>query len=103
MSFISPITAFFKKIGTLASAGLKAAHDRGLDDALIRLALPKVRELAISQISNGKRREQAVEFLTLKGIPESVARIAVELAVQIIKNDPSPAPPKTATDPSRVH
>ena len=51
------------------------------------LALHFVREAATKYVDNTQRREWAVSQLMRRGIPESIARLAVELAVQLIKKE----------------
>jgi hypothetical protein len=78
---------FFISIGKLIKKGLSAAKDNGLDDALVESVLPLVREAAILFLDNAERRNYVIKILVAKGVPESVARIALELALQIIKKE----------------
>lgn len=87
MNPFSAIGNFFKKIGQLIGKAFQAASDNGLTDAIVAQALAKVKQLATSALTNAERREQAVSFLIGRGIPESIARLAVELAVQLAKKE----------------
>ena len=85
MSFWSSFGSFWKKVGSLAKQGLVAAASAGFTDDLVKLAIPLVKEAALKYVDNGERREFVVDTLSKKGVPESLSRLAVELAVQIIK------------------
>ena len=73
-------------IGALKKA-FSYAKDNGLTDDLVQLALKWVREASKKSVENPEKREWVVEILKAKGIPESVARIAVELAYQLYKKE----------------
>ena len=78
---------WIKHLGTLVGNGLKTAHQRGLDEKVVELALQWAKVAAEKFVENADRREFVVKMLTTKGIPESVARLAVEIAVQLIKSE----------------
>ena len=61
------------------------AKAAGLSDELIQHALSLVRLYAGQQITNNEKREAVVTLLTKARIPESIARLAVELAYQLYK------------------
>jgi hypothetical protein len=70
---------------SLIALAIKSAGARGLDDALVAVALDLAKAAAAQFESNVLRRDWVVAQLTARGIPESIARLAVELAVQAIK------------------
>lgn len=78
---------FFKGIGRLIGKAFSAAKASGLSDELVQMALPFVRAAAAQFTDNAQRREFVVGVLVAKGIPESIARLTVELAVQLIKKE----------------
>ena len=78
------ILGFFKG---LAKKAFGYAKDNGLTDDLVKLALKWVREASKQTVENPEKREWVVEILKAKGIPESIARIAVELAYQLYKKE----------------
>ena len=77
--------SFWKKLGGLLKAGLKFAVERGLTDEIVKIALALVKIAGNKFVDNTERREFVVAALVKKGIPESIARIAVEIAVQLWK------------------
>ena len=83
MSFLS----FFKKVSTIVSYALGHASTKGLTDDIVHLALEWVKVAATKELDNDSRREFVVKLLTNRGIPESVARLATELAVQLAKRE----------------
>lgn len=87
MSFFGSIGDFFKKVGTLFVKAFKAAADNGLTDKIIQIALVYVEEAASKFTDSTEKREYVVALLVSKGIPESIARLAVELAVQLFKSE----------------
>ena len=86
MNIFSKIARTLKKIGTLVWKALDAAGAKGLTDEVLQLAIKWAKVAAGKQLDNAQRREFVVGILTAKGIPESIARLAVELAVQAIKS-----------------
>ena len=80
MSFFSA----FKSILSKAFGLVKAA---GLTDELVQLALKHVRIANDKFVDPAEKREFVVAFLQRRGIPEIVARIAVELAYKIYKKE----------------
>jgi hypothetical protein len=79
------IKSFFTGLGKLLRKAANLAVEVGISDELLDLALSWVRVASTSFTDNAERREFVVKMLTSKGIPESVARLAVELAVQLFK------------------
>lgn len=72
-------------VGVLLEKAFHLAKTSGLDDKLIALALPYVKEAASRFADNAARREWVVEALVQRKIPEGIARIAVELAYKLYK------------------
>jgi len=85
MGFWSKLGSGFRKLGSLIKEGLGSAVVRGLTDDIVKTALVWVRVAATKFTDNAERRNFVIQILVSKGIPESIARIAVELAVQIAK------------------
>ena len=81
MSFFS----FLKPLGALVVKAFHAAKAAGLTDQLVQLALPYVREANRKFIDNDKRREWVVAVLVARKVPESIARLVVELAYRLYK------------------
>ena len=81
---------FFKKIGNMVMRAVRYADSAGLDDALISTALSWVKVAAAKFTDNSERREFVVKMLLARGIPESVARLALELAVRLYKKEVEP-------------
>ena len=83
-------------LGKLIAKAFQSAAARGLTDAIVQDALSFVRQAAANIVSNDDKRVWAVSALVSKGVPESIARLAVELAVQLFKDqvvDKIPPPP----------
>lgn len=87
MSFKSALGGFFSKVGSLVKAALGQAVANGLTDDILNLAKEWVKVAAGKAISDAQKREFVVQILTNKGVPESIARIAVELAYQLLKKE----------------
>ena len=81
LSFLKPFTTLLKKAFNLAV-------EAGVTDDLIDLAL-KWAKVAESKFSdNAKKREFVIKMIVAKtGVPESVARIALELAIRLMKKE----------------
>lgn len=79
--------AFFKKIGSFISKIWGAAEKLGLTDELVKIALGWVKVADEKYVDNAEKREWVVGILKAKGIPESIARLAVELAVRAFKSE----------------
>jgi len=80
----------FKAIGRWAKRAFTIAQENGLSDDVIKTALGLVREAAGQANDNATKREWVVTGLRATGLPESIARMAVEMAVQIWKRDDQP-------------
>ena len=87
MTFWSKVGGFFKAIGRGFQAGFRFAVERGLTDEVLRLALGWARVAADQFADNAQRREFVVRMLIARGVPEFVARLAVELAVSTLKKE----------------
>ncbi len=87
MSFWSAFGGVFKKIGSFLLDGIKAAAEHGLSDQVIGIALYLVKEAAVKFADSSERREWCVAQLVAKGIPESLARLGVELAYQLFQKE----------------
>lgn len=73
-----------KGLGRAIGRGVSAARDRGLTDEIVTVA---ERLAGRAEGDPSERREWVVRTLlaTFPRVPESVARLAVELAVQAVK------------------
>lgn len=76
---------FFARLGRLIAKALRFAEDRGLTDDLVDLALKHVLKAQTDFQTTGERREWVLAQLEAKGVPESIARLALELAVALYK------------------
>jgi hypothetical protein len=86
MSIFGSIGSFFKKIGVGIGKAFVVAGGRGLTDEVLALAIEYVRSYVDSTLTNDQKREAVVRLLKNRlHIPESIARLAVELAVQAVK------------------
>jgi hypothetical protein len=74
-------------IGRLAKKAFGFAQEAGLTDGLIEKALELVKDAATRFDDNADRREWVIAALRAIGIPENIARLALELAVQIWKKE----------------
>jgi len=79
------LLAVFKKLGHLIKAAFGFAQSAGLTDALVEDTVALVAEAQRNLSDNAAKREWVVAALRAMGIKESIARLAVELAVQIWK------------------
>jgi len=84
MSIFSKIGNFFKN---LLSQAFNAAKESGLTNELLQSALALVRVAATRFTDNSQKREYVVQALVSKGVPESIARLAVELAYRLFKKE----------------
>lgn len=76
-----------KPFGPLIGLAIGRAISHGLSDDLLKLALAYVKEAAKTEIDKAERREWVVGLLVAKGVPESIARFAVETAYQVYKRE----------------
>lgn len=75
----------FSKLFGLVARALARAKALGLNDQLLKDTIAWVEEAGEKFADPAARREFVVGVLKSRGVPESVARLAVELAVQIWK------------------
>jgi hypothetical protein len=75
----------FVSLGKALVRVFKAAEERGLTDDIVTLAEGLVGEAQRQFNNNATRREWSVSTLIAAKVPESIARLAVELAVQLFK------------------
>ena len=79
--------SFLKPLGTFLAKAFNAAKSAGLTDQLVQIALPYVRDANKKFVDNDKRREWVVAKLVAKKVPESIARLVVELAFQLYRKE----------------
>lgn len=72
---------------SISKKAFNLAKSSGLTDDLVQLTLKWVREASKKTVENAEKREWVVEILKAKGLPESVVRIAVELAYQAYRSE----------------
>jgi hypothetical protein len=78
----------FKAIGGFFKRLFTGAEARGLTEALVREILRTYIPQAAGLFgTNAERREWVVAQLVARGIPESIARLALELAIQAYKDE----------------
>lgn len=77
----------FSSVGRSMWAALVAAGIRGLSKDVLDQAMALVRFTALKELNNTERRAYVIKVLMSRGVPESVARLAVELAVQALKKE----------------
>ena len=94
------IFSIFKAIGRWAKRAFGLAQMAGLSDDLIQKALELVRHAATEFSHNDIRREWVVKSLMAAGVKESIARLAVELAIQLFKQGKETAPPADPAEPA---
>ena len=75
---------WLKAFGGLIKKALSLAGKVVPEETMV-IALAFVREAAARYTDNAQRREWVVQQLQARGVPESIARLAVELAVRLFK------------------
>lgn len=80
---MNPFTKLFGGVKSLIEKALHLASTSGLTDAIVEKALPLVRLASDKYVDNAERREWVVKALVAQHVPESIARIAVELAYKL--------------------
>ncbi len=78
---------WIKALGGLIKKALGYAAKAGLTDEVMKKALELVRQAAEQFADNTERREFVIAALMRLGLPERLARLAVELAVMIWKKE----------------
>lgn len=77
---------FLKRLSSFIGRILRFAESRGLTDDLVDLALRLVAQAQVQFPNNEARLAFVLDQIHLKThVPESVARLAVELAIQAYK------------------
>lgn len=88
---MNPFTALGRALaglGRLITRALQSSFAHGLNDAVIDAALGYIRTAAAQFTDNTERREWVVQqLMTHLKLPESIARLAVELAIQLYKRE----------------
>lgn len=79
----------FGKVKTLAQKAWHLATLARVNDEILAFALKWIRVANHKFIDNGERREFVVQLLLNRKVPESVARLCVEMAFQIYKKEVS--------------
>ena len=90
MNIFKAIGRAFVGIGKGILAALRFAEKHGLTDDLVDLALSHVATAQVKFITNQERFDYVVGRIQGPFVPESVARLAVELAGQRYKDAISP-------------
>ena len=82
------IFGFFKKIGQYLTKAVQIVRDV-VPEEVLSAAIQWVKIAAGSQLDNAGKREYVVERLAkvFPGVSESILRLAVELAVRIVKKE----------------
>lgn len=86
MNILKALESFAKGLGSVVVKALGYANLHGLTDAIVSEALKYVEEAAATVMDNEQKREYVITRLVAKGVPEFVARLAVELAVAAYKS-----------------
>ncbi len=82
MNVFRSLGRVFVGLGKTVLRALQFAESKGLTEDLLDLAVGYVITAQVRFSDNRDRCAWAVQQLTMRGIPESVARLTVELAVQ---------------------
>lgn len=91
MDFLKSVGHIFQNIFTIIK--------KVVPEPVLELAIAKAQEAATKFVDNADRRAWAIgELMKVPGVSESVARLAVELAVQHIKADAIDKGAAKATD-----
>lgn len=64
---------------------MAAAKANGLTDDIVKLAMRLANQAAVEFETNEARRNFVLTALSARGVPDSLARFALESAVQMIK------------------
>lgn len=79
------IVRLFQRLGSLIAKMLLFAESRGLTDDLVDLALTHVMKASEFFQTNEDRRAYVLAAVRAQGVPESIARLALEMAVALYK------------------
>jgi hypothetical protein len=77
---------FFGKVKSFLVKAFKLAQAKGLTDVIVQDALQLAKAAEAQFKDDAQKREWVVAALTAAGVPSSVARIAVEMAVHLMKS-----------------
>ncbi len=77
------IKRLFSHITTLIKQAISLAQESGLTDDIIHMTLPFIRSASSQFTENSDKREWVVRRLLAAKVPESVARLALELAFKL--------------------
>ena len=83
----------FRSLGSFLVKVFRFAEAHGLSDDIMDLAFSLVTKAQVRFEDSAARREWVVTQLRTNGLSESLARFAVEAAVQAYKAKLRPAPP----------
>lgn len=78
---------WFGFLGGLVKRAFAAAQANGLTDRVVADALSLARAASTGFADNAERREWVVAQLRAAKVPDSIARMAVEAAVQLLKRE----------------
>lgn len=87
MSLFSTIATAFKKVKGLLARAWGLAEAAGINDELLEFALKWIRIANTKYVDNTERREWVVSILVGRKIPESIARLVVELSYQLYRKE----------------
>jgi hypothetical protein len=87
---MNPFKAIFGTLKGLVEKAFGLAKQSGLTERAVSDALTFVKVAGDKFTDNAERREWVVKMLVSKGLPESIARLAVELAVRLWKAETQP-------------
>lgn len=89
MEFLKVLKSFVTHLGSAVLQALGHATARGLSDAVLNSAIGFVKDAATAEgsvLNNVEKKNYvAKKLVVLFHLPESVANLAVELAVQAVK------------------
>lgn len=96
MNLVKAITDFAKHLGSVVLSALGHATLGGLTDSVVNAAVGYVKEAVTAEnsvLNNKEKREFVVQKLIgVFHLPESIANLAVELAVQAVKAEAAKIP-----------
>lgn len=95
MSFLSNFSKIFsivQRVVSLIDAAMNTAKAGGLSDDIVQLALGWVKAAALQQLAIPARREWIIKAIMARGIQESVARIATEMAFMLAQSQLAKVP-----------
>lgn len=81
------IKSFFSRVKTTLQKGWELLQRAGLDDEVMSLAQRYVKTAATKYVDNNERREWVLRVLVDHKVPEGVARVAIELALKLLKQE----------------